>query len=1008
MHSRRIASALVACVLACGTAVASPAAAAPAEPQDSITLITGDKVLVDPSGRMLGVRPGAGREHITFSRSQVGGHTLVVPQDAMSLLAGDKVDRRLFDITALREFGYTKGQLPLVVGGHGVMSARSADSLRALTSGGQKVWLDGIRQPTLDRSVKQIGAPAAHQAGITGKGVKVAVLDTGVDEKHPDLAGKQLAEKNFTEDPDNTDKVGHGTHVGATIASGDATYGGVAPGAQLLDGKVCVEFGCRESWILDGMRWAAESGAAVVNLSLGGGDTEEIDPLEEAVNTLSAKYGTLFVIAAGNSGPSTESVGSPGSAEAALTVGAVERDDSIASFSSRGPRIGDGGIKPDVTAPGVGIVAAKAGTNGEHIAYSGTSMATPHVAGAAALLKQQHPDWSGAQLKALLTSTAKPTPGLGAFDQGAGRIDVAKAIKQDVVSLPSNISFGLQQWPHNDDKPVTREVTYLNPTDAALEFDLKLDGGAPLFSLSANKVTVPARGKASVTLTTDTRLGTTDGAYTGQLTATAGTRVVRTPFSVTREVESYDVTLEALDRDGKPSSSNFFNIVGLDVSKWLFTSAVDGKAKLRLPKGSYIAYGFVLSGGGFDMLVGPTLNVTGAALATFDASKAKPIEITAPEPTGDFTIGELSFQRNYGERPMNFGLISFGGFANTRSLYTGPDVPPAEFSSLVSLQTNSASDDATFYRLSWEVPGKFPTGFSAAPRKEELARTETKFGSVFPGATYQKAVLPSGTYGGGGGSAVYPVPEGKKAVDYVTTGVAWEQMAFHPLGMASTQPKRYQAGQTYHENLLFAVFSPSLPTTRFPYVSREGDDLYAGIPLFGDYNGGYGSSAVESGSTSLYRDGVLIGTSDRPGGGRFQKLPATSGTYRLETSAVRSAQFELSTSVSAAWTFKSARGTSAVPTAVVRFLPKLDETNTIQAGRLHRVGFAVQQQGGGTFRVTDVEYSFDDGKSWRRAGVIGSGALIYHSPGYISLRAKATDQNGNSTEVTVIRAYRSA
>ena len=177
-------------------------------------------------------------------------------------------------------------------------------------------------------------------------------VDTGVDEKHPDLVGQQIAEKNFTTDPDNTDNVGHGTHVGSTVASHDSKYGGVAPGAQLIDAKVCVEFGCQESWILDGMRWAAEQGAQVVNMSLGGGDTPEIDPLEQAVNELTAQYGTLFVIAAGNSG-SPGTVSSPSTAEAALSVGAVDRDDSLAFFSSKGPRVGDSGLKPEVTAPGV-------------------------------------------------------------------------------------------------------------------------------------------------------------------------------------------------------------------------------------------------------------------------------------------------------------------------------------------------------------------------------------------------------------------------------------------------------------------------------------------------------------------------------------------------------------------------------------------------------------------------------------------------------------------------------
>ncbi|MGN9844984.1 S8 family serine peptidase [Nonomuraea sp. H19] len=125
-----------------------------------------------------------------------------------------------------------------------------------------------------------------------------------------------------------------------------------------------------------------------------GVEEQDLDPLEEAVNSLSARTGTLFVISAGNDGrPGT--VSSAGSADAALTVGAVDRSDRIADFSSQGPRQGDHAIKPDITAPGVNIVAAAAG--GAYRTLSGTSMAARHVAGAAAILAQKHPDWTGRQ-----------------------------------------------------------------------------------------------------------------------------------------------------------------------------------------------------------------------------------------------------------------------------------------------------------------------------------------------------------------------------------------------------------------------------------------------------------------------------------------------------------------------------------------------------------------------------------------------------------------------------------
>ena len=364
-----------------------------------VTLVTGDRIVLsggDPA--RASVKQGPGRANVTFSVMRTKDHLYVVPSDVQHRVAGGKLDRRLFDVTGLIKAGYddrSSNSIPVVVTYAGKVQPRSAASgatvtrqlpvvngaamkvdkakaatfLTQITSARsaasvRKVWLDGKREISLDQSVPQIGAPAAWEAGYTGNGVPVAVLDTGIDKSHPDLAGQVAGAKNFTEESDE-DLVGHGTHVASTIAGTAAAssgrYKGVAPDAKLYDGKVCDQGGCPESAILGGMEWAAnEVKAKVVNLSLSGTDTPEVDPLEEAVNRLTAQSGTLFVIGAGNDGPGESTVGSPGSADAALTVGAVDKQDKLADFSSRGPRVGDDGIKPDVTAPGVDIVAAKA------------------------------------------------------------------------------------------------------------------------------------------------------------------------------------------------------------------------------------------------------------------------------------------------------------------------------------------------------------------------------------------------------------------------------------------------------------------------------------------------------------------------------------------------------------------------------------------------------------------------------------------------------------------------
>jgi subtilisin family serine protease len=434
-HRRRLKSYLLATVLLTGglsgTVSATPAAAdagtagwstrtraeskAPAGPGTWVTLLTGDRVFVD--GDRIAVEAAAGRERIGFSQYTADGHQYVVPNDALRLVSAGQVDRRLFDVSGLVAAGYddvSTSVLPTIVeysGKTGAARVRSAGarSVRALasvdgaavrigkdkaaafwarltagtagsrrTAGGiEKIWLDGKREVNLDVSVPQIGAPAAWQAGFDGTGVKVAVLDTGVDATHPDLAGRIAEAQNFTDADDTDDVVGHGTHVASTVAGSGAAsggkYRGVAPGADLLIGKVCATRNCDESAILAGMEWAAPR-ADVINMSLGGPDFSGIDVLEEAVNRLTAQTGALFVVAAGNNGQDT-GVSSPATADAALAVGAVDKQENLADFSNRGPRL-DGVIKPDITAPGVGIVAALAKDSDYPRAAPGTPSST--------------------------------------------------------------------------------------------------------------------------------------------------------------------------------------------------------------------------------------------------------------------------------------------------------------------------------------------------------------------------------------------------------------------------------------------------------------------------------------------------------------------------------------------------------------------------------------------------------------------------------------------------------
>ncbi len=751
----------------------------------TVTLITGDRVTVAGGGAM-SIAGGKGRDGVRFLTSRAGGRLRVVPSDALPLLHAGRLDRRLFDVTALLEFGYDKRQdLPLIVtgaAGRAALAGRGARVVRdlpvvkgfavradrggalwtgltkgVLDSSTGRVWLDGLRRPLLDVSVPQIGAPAAWAAGFDGTGVTVGLLDSGADVNHPDLVGQIKASMNFTEgaEPDE-DLHGHGTHVGSTIlgtgAASNGRYKGVAPGAKLLAGKVCVLDGCAESWILAGMQWVAENGAKAVNMSLGGPDTPDVDMLEQAVQTLTEQYGTLFVIAAGNSGPQPTTVASPGAADAALTVGAVDKSNAIADFSSRGPRVGDSALKPDITGPGVGVVAALStsaggGPGNYYVAGSGTSMATPHVVGAAAILAQRRPDLTAAQLKAALMASAAPQPGQTVLDQGAGRVDVARAISQTVFADPPSVSFGRQVWPHGDDTPVTKTVTYQNigVSDVTLSLAFDSVGPAGMFTLSATSLTVPAGGKASVTLTADTRVASPDGFALGRLVATAGDSLVQTPFGVEKEVESYDLTLSQTNRDGQAPDVHDSLLFRTDQAGFHELVSDRQTAAIRVPKGTYTLYTLQLD---FSedpeqpprLMFGaqPRLELTADRTVEVDGRLSRPVSITLPRPGETQVFGQVIGITTTPDGPVPVGIAG-ENLDGLQTLHFGPPRPVDGFTAQVSgtwarLDANGdPANSPDVYNLAWITNGRMVTGATHVVRDRDLAKVVARHAVQDPG-----------------------------------------------------------------------------------------------------------------------------------------------------------------------------------------------------------------------------------------------------------------------------------
>lgn len=300
----------------------------------------------------------------------------------------------------------------------------------------EKIWLDLPVHICLAESVPLIGVPPLWENDLRGQGMKIAIIDTGIDPQHPDFSGRIAAGVSFVSES-YVDDNGHGTHVaGIAAGSGAASggrYRGVAPEATLYIAKVLQADGSGlMSDVMAGVEWAVEQQVHVIGLSLTGPHPcDGTDPLSETCDA-AVEAGVVVCAAAGNAGPGESTIGSPGCARLVLTIGATDKNDQVADFSSRGPTA-DGRIKPNICFPGVDIVSCRAagtsmGTPVDeyYTQASGTSMATPHAVGAVALLLQAQPDWTPAQVKARLTGAAVDL-GLDANTQGAGRANVFAA-----------------------------------------------------------------------------------------------------------------------------------------------------------------------------------------------------------------------------------------------------------------------------------------------------------------------------------------------------------------------------------------------------------------------------------------------------------------------------------------------------------------------------------------------------------------------------------------------------
>lgn len=913
---------------------------------------------------------------------------------------------------------------------------------------------------TLEESVPQTGAPEAWAAGFDGTGSTIAVLDTGIDLNHPDVAGQVVASQDFTGKGNVLDGHGHGTHVAATAAgTGDASDGlrpGVAPGADLVIGKVMGDDGSGSfSAIIGGMEWAAGlDGVDVINMSLGGYASDGTDPMSLALNRLTEQNGVLFVVSAGNDGPGSRTISYPATAEAALAVGAVDRDGDLASFSSRGPRLGDWGIKPEITAPGVGIRAARAaGTsmgsplNDLYTAANGTSMAAPHVSGAAAIVRQQHPDWDPATVKAALVNSATPHEDLTPYEQGGGELDVAQAVQSDLTTSPSVLNMGYFEYPHDDTTPVEKTLTYTNHGDQSVSVNVQAtltdDGGTPIpdgmIVVEPSTVEVAAGATADVTVTLDRALGQAGGVYFGSIDATAdGERLAGTPVAFIMDEQMYDLIIDGVQRDGQPAhAASTVSVLDAVTMPNFGKSAVPflgGRALVRVPPGTYSVVANFMEYNestiaGQTMMGDLEVVVDGDTHLSFDAREATPVTIDQPYDDAEVYDHQIQYRR----ASSKTGIFTHTWAGGDWPYYVAPTEPVTLGTFSFGTKFDMAGEDVSLH-LAYPEPGAIPADPAYEVTDDNTATFDAAIHADSDDLYSARSVTARFPWESQGlaNFHYFDAPLERTEV-YSANEVAYREsiIAKAALGPSLTELARtYQPG---HQGEKSWFASPNTPSLREGTASTPSDlpyrldnTLRVLIPEWGDASPGesvhYGnwSPTIDQVAFRMFEDGELYAYGPRA----FGSIPleTESSRIRFELDVDRNAEWwTTSTSTRTAWEFDSARTTEAEPLPLLQidYNLDLDLNNTAPHPRDLRgpytIGLDVRMPYG--VPATEVEQvsawlSYDEGQTWKKRPVKATAdGYEMTAPGrgqgtHASLKIKATDADGNGVEQQVINAYK--
>ncbi|WBB61485.1 S8 family serine peptidase [Streptomyces sp. WMMC500] len=1077
--------------------------AAGAGPGTEVTLVTGDTVTLGPvsDGRpTVSVAPAEGAAGTgSFTTLHERGDVYVVPDDVAGLVPR-VLDIELFNVTALAAMDYddtATDTLPLIVRGPRPLAAldeaagsRRLPSIDATAvdvpkdaaagfaerltapagpraaAGVTKVWLDReVRAAELDWNLGMIGAPEAWEGGLSGAGVDVAVLDSGIDAAHPDLRGQVAAAEDFTGGGSTGDPHGHGTHVASLVAgtgaAADGARRGVAHGAKLLNARVLDEEGRgQSSWVIAGMEWATAQGAEVANLSLGAQPGAGDDPVALALDALTADTGTLFVAAAGNSGPFGATIQSPGIADSALTVGAAVPSGRPAHFSSAGPTLGTYRAKPDVMAPGAGITAARSGggTADPYTTMDGTSQATPHVAGAAALLLEKHPDWSWERVKTALMTTADGDPDRTVSHvAGAGMLDLPGAVSDTLEFDRGNVDFGYLRHPEGTGQrsvefSVTNHGTQAEHLDVSDNARDVYDDAAPddLVTLSPARVTVEPGQTRRITATLTPAAAQPRVYHGGVVVKREGRDTVTLPLNVYLEPPRHDIRLTVLDRHGEPWAGGTVWVANMDDYRPVSgggSQAVhldgNGQGTARLLPGSLSVMAKVETPAreGSPATVAfagsPEVMLDRDMEYTVDARQAK--QLRPAEVAGaDTRVGHVSvhYQRRDARKGIGIGdgIYATGEEVENGRVFLQPTGPVER--GTVAFETRWRLDatgpergrQADVYELvlGGETVADPPVYDVSRAEVRDLARLTSDYRSLLgrPDRYVESRAAYSSRI-----SAGYTMSRGldvpRRRTELVTAGpeVSWRHCVVAPAAAGTAlcgATTAYERGErdapVWFRGAAPAVVSGVHYGGSISLPFRHLSD--------GRHHGEVGDSdALGTGSRRLYRDGVEV--QPRGPASSYYDVPPEPATFRLEhTSRPDPARLPIGTRTETSWTFPSRGPGPGGPSTRPRLLavdyrPPTRDDGTLRAGVPLVMGARMVsadsptdwREENGRLRLW---VSTDSGERWHRMAALPlpDGSVLAAAPGVrlragdsVSLRVEGSAAEGRTVDQTIVDAY---